>query len=333
MRVKQEDAFVIRFDDKTVLTLETMQGVVKLMMTKLERLGQGREGFKIDFANLSKARAIGNLAKTVTGLTKTEVEAVIEEAMQVGSNEGGGMDDEEGEEEEDGEGAPGRSWILETMEVTLEGKRVCVIGPEATKFRGRGVVEQYGLVGEIAAAMDDVMEQLREQEKGREGLGIGVARSLLGECAASLGQFVEGGLSKAPVDKVVAEVNRKIQAGRSGNYAGAGQASWKVQVEVGPTYKDGERVFIKVVDVVEGGDIGSKFRAMEKKLGVMKELKEMLVALGTKDGREVTFKRKNLATRHGNIDTRIAHRVNFVCAIPILRKINIDDSNVGGLRP
>jgi len=30
----------------------------------------------------------------------------------------------------------------------------------------------------------------------------------------------------------------------------------------------------------------------------------MLVALGTKDGREVTFKRKDLATRHGNIDTR-----------------------------
>jgi len=81
------------------------------------------------------------------------------------------------EEEEDGEGAPGRSWTLETKEVTLEGKRVCVIGPEATKFRGRGVVEQYGLVGEIAAAMDDVVEQLREQEKGRV-LGL----VLLGRC-------------------------------------------------------------------------------------------------------------------------------------------------------
>ena len=66
-----------------------------------------------------------------------------------------------------------------------------------------------------------------------------------------------------------------------------------------------------MVDGVAGGNIWSKYRAMAKKLGVMERLQEKLVCLGKKNGLEVVFKGKDLATRHRQGDDRMAQLTYF----------------------
>jgi hypothetical protein len=163
------------------------------------------------------------------------------------------------------------------------------------------------LVGEIAAAMDVVTECLR----GRGQVKFELAVAVLGTYGNKLGQFVEGGLKKAAVVEVVDAANKEIRADGSSADARLGGAPCEVKVDWGLMYKDGGRFYIKVVDGVVGEDIWSRYRAMAYKLGVMGRLQEKLGCLGKENGLKVGFKGKDLATRHGQGDDRMARLTYF----------------------
>jgi len=104
---------------------------------------------------------------------------------------------------------------------------------------------------------------------------------MLESARMGLNQYVEG-LTKAVLLGLVKTINQDIVQSQ-------GSSSWRVHVEVGDVYKEGDPLFVAVVDKAKGGDIVSSIRRMDDKLKVMSYLKEKLNKSGGEGG-IVTFK-------------------------------------------
>jgi len=159
----KQDAFVIRFDDKTATKLDVMEGVRDHVTGELVK----QRGVKVQVANLAIGRRIKELSILALGVTKAAVDKVIrackaegvEGVFDVVNKEAGAGDGDAKEGEEDGFGS--LYWV--TDDVTLDGKSGCVIRP-GVAFEGLGASKQCRLLGVFEATTEVLTERL-------EGLG------------------------------------------------------------------------------------------------------------------------------------------------------------------
>ena len=121
----KQDAFVIRFDDKTATKLDVMEGV-RVHVTG--ELVKQQRGVKVQGANLAIGRRVQELSILAFGVTKAAVDKAIRAAggtVAGGSNAGHDEGMEEEEEEAEGAGAGGREgYVWMTAEVPWPGSRL-----------------------------------------------------------------------------------------------------------------------------------------------------------------------------------------------------------------
>jgi len=196
----KQDAFVIRFDDKTATKLDVMEGVRDHVTGELVKQ---QRGVKVQGANLAIASRVQELSILAFGVTKAAVDKAIRAAggtVAGGSNAGHdvGMEEEE-EEEEEGAGAGGREeYVWMTAEVSWPGGKACVMSP-GEAFKKVGQVAQCALLAGMEGVRDHVTGKLVKQQRGVkvQGASLAIARRVQ---ELSILAF---GVTKAAVDKAI----------------------------------------------------------------------------------------------------------------------------------
>jgi len=195
----KQDAFVIRFDDKTATKLDVMEGV-RVHVTG--ELVKQQRGVKVQGANLAIGRRVQELSILAFGVTKAAVDKAIRAAggtVAGGSNAGHDEGMEEEEEEAEGAGAGGREgYVWMTAEVSWPGSKACVMGP-GKAFKDIGQVAQCALLAGMEGVRDHVTGKLVKQQRGVkvQGASLAIARRVQ---ELSILAF---GVTKAAVDKAI----------------------------------------------------------------------------------------------------------------------------------